>query len=488
MNRKIVIFILGWVMTFLSGFLTLPCLVSLIYQEGEGTYFFVTALVAFICGRILTRKKPQKGQFYAKEGFISVALSWIVLSILGAIPLWMSGEIPHFIDALFEIVSGFTTTGASVVADVEALSHTALFWRSFSHWIGGMGVLVFMMAILPLVGGENIHLLRAESPGPIVSKLVPRMRKTAKILYVIYLGMTLLQIGLLICSGLPVFDSICMSLGTAGTGGFGLVADSATGYTVVQQVIITVFMLLFGVNFSFFYLILMRNIRGAFKIEEVRWYFALFGVSALIITIDLTKNVGDVLHNLNLATFQVASVMTTTGFATADFNLWPTFSKNILVMLMFVGACAGSTGGGIKVSRFIIYIKTTVKEIRHLIHPRSVKVVKLDDKTVSDETIRTTHMYLIVYMFIFMGSLAVVSLDKYDMVTNFTAIAATINNIGPGLEVAGPMGSYGGFSVLSKIVMILDMLIGRLEIFPLLILFSPSVWKWRNKKRCANGK
>lgn len=479
MNRKIVVYILGWVMTFLGGFMLLPWFVSLIYSEETGLYFLITAIMSFVLGRAITAKKPEKGHFYAKEGFVCVALSWIIMSVLGAVPLWASGEIPHFIDALFEIVSGFTTTGASVVADVEALSHTALFWRSFSHWIGGMGVLVFMMAILPLAGGENMHLLRAESPGPIVSKLVPRMRKTAEILYIIYLVMTILETILLIITGLPVFDSICMSLGTAGTGGFGLVADSVAGYTAVQQVIITVFMMLFGVNFSFYYLILLKKGKDALKLEEVRWYFAIFAIASALITLDLTRNASEILHNLNLATFQVATVMTTTGFATADFNLWPTFSKNILIMLMFVGACAGSTGGGMKVSRFIIYIKTALKEVSHLIHPRSVKVVKMDDKAVSDETIRTTNMYLVVYIFIFVASLFLLCLDKYDLVTNFTAITATINNIGPGLEVVGPMGGYGGFSILSKLVMIFDMLIGRLEIFPLLILFSPSVWKRR---------
>lgn len=477
MNRKIVIYILGWVMIFLAAFMLLPCLVSLIYKEETGVYFLFTAILSFVVGGIITRKKPESGHFYAKEGFVSVAFSWIIMSLLGAVPLWASGEIPHFVDALFEIVSGFTTTGASVVPDVEALSHTTLFWRCFSHWIGGMGVLVFLMAILPLAGGENIHLLRAESPGPIVSKLVPRMRKTAEILYIIYLAMTVLQAVLLIFTGLPVFDSICMSLGTAGTGGFALVADSVASYTALQQVIITVFMMLFGVNFSFYYLILLKKGREAFKLEEVRWYFAIFAIASALITIDLTQNASEILHNANLATFQVATIMTTTGFATADFNLWPTFSRNILVILMFVGACAGSTGGGMKVSRFIIYIKTAVKEVSHLIHPRSVKVVKMDDKTVSEETIRTTNTYLIVYIFIFVASVFLLCLDQYDLVTNFTAVAATINNIGPGLGAVGPMGGFGGFSVLSKLIMIFDMLVGRLEIFPLLILFSPSVWK-----------
>lgn len=477
MNRKIVIYILGWVMIFLAAFMLLPCLVSLIYKEETGVYFLFTAILSFVVGGIITRKKPESGHFYAKEGFVSVAFSWIIMSLLGAVPLWASGEIPHFVDALFEIVSGFTTTGASVVPDVEALSHTTLFWRCFSHWIGGMGVLVFLMAILPLAGGENMHLLRAESPGPIVSKLVPRMRKTAEILYIIYLAMTVLQAVLLIFTGLPVFDSICMSLGTAGTGGFALVADSVASYTALQQVIITVFMMLFGVNFSFYYLILLKKGREAFKLEEVRWYFAIFAIASALITIDLTQNASEILHNANLATFQVATIMTTTGFATADFNLWPTFSRNILVILMFVGACAGSTGGGMKVSRFIIYIKTAVKEVSHLIHPRSVKVVKMDDKTVSEETIRTTNTYLIMYGFIFVASMFLLCLDQYDLVTNFTAVAATINNIGPGLGAVGPMGGFGGFSVLSKLIMIFDMLVGRLEIFPLLILFSPSVWK-----------
>lgn len=477
MNRKIVIYILGWVMIFLAAFMLLPCLVSLIYKEETGVYFLFTAILSFLVGGIITRKKPESGHFYAKEGFVSVAFSWIIMSLLGAVPLWASGEIPHFVDALFEIVSGFTTTGASVVPDVEALSHTTLFWRCFSHWIGGMGVLVFLMAILPLAGGENMHLLRAESPGPIVSKLVPRMRKTAEILYIIYLAMTVLQAVLLIFTGLPVFDSICMSLGTAGTGGFALVADSVASYTALQQVIITVFMMLFGVNFSFYYLILLKKGREAFKLEEVRWYFAIFAIASALITIDLTQNASEILHNANLATFQVATIMTTTGFATADFNLWPTFSRNILVILMFVGACAGSTGGGMKVSRFIIYIKTAVKEVSHLIHPRSVKVVKMDDKTVSEETIRTTNTYLIMYVFIFVSSMFLLCLDQYDLVTNFTAVAATINNIGPGLGAVGPMGGFGGFSVLSKLIMIFDMLVGRLEIFPLLILFSPSVWK-----------
>lgn len=479
MNKRLVAYILGWVMIFLAGFMLLPCVVGIIYQEQVGVYFFVTAVVTFILGEVLTMYKPENKHFFAKEGFAAVALSWIIMGVIGAIPLCLSGEIPNYIDALFEVTAGFSTTGASVVANVESLTHATLFWRSIAHWIGGMGVLVFLMAILPLVGGENMHLLRAESPGPIVSKLVPRMKTTAKILYLIYIVMTVVQIVLLLLTGLPLFDSICMSLSTAGTGGFGLASDSVASYTVVQQIIITVFMILFGVNFNFYYLLLLKKGKEALKLEEVRWYLILFGIAALLITIDLTRVSGGFLYNLNLATFQVASIMTTTGFATVDYNLWPGFSKCILMIFSFIGACAGSTAGGMKISRMIIYVKTAMKEMRHLIHPRSVKVVKMDDKAVSDETVRTAHLYLVTYIIIFLASVLVLSLDKYDFVTNFTAVAATLNNVGPGLEVVGPMGSFGGFSVVSKISMILNMLIGRLEIFPMLILFMPSVWRKR---------
>lgn len=479
MNQKIVVYILGWVILFMAGFLILPWIVGLIYKEETGIYFLVMAVGCAILGKIITHKKPKDMRFFAREGLVTVALSWIVMSILGAAPLWASGEIAHPIDALFEIVSGFTTTGASIALNVEEWSHTVLFWRSFSHWIGGMGVLVFLMAILPLAGGDNMHLLRAESPGPVVGKLVPRMKKTAGILYAIYFGMTIMEITLLLISGMQGFDAVCMSLGTAGTGGFGILVDSAASYTAIQQIIITTFMMLFGVNFSFFYLMLMKKVKSALKMEEVRWYFILFAAASIMITINITRSAGDILHNLNLATFQVASIMTTTGFATTNFDLWPTFSKNILVMLMFVGACAGSTGGGIKVSRFIIYIKDSLRELKHLVHPRSVKVVKVDNKVLSEEVLHTTHIYLVMYLFIFVASVFVLCMDKYDLITNFTAIAATLNNIGPGLGIAGPAGGYGGFSILSKCVMIFDMLIGRLEIFPLLALFTPGTWKKR---------
>ena len=455
----------------------IPVIIALIYGESSGIYFAVCGAACLVVGTHMTHKKSGNRSFFAKEGFVSVSLSWIVLSIIGALPFVLSGVIPNPVDAMFEIVSGFTTTGASILPEVESLPKCMLFWRSFSHWIGGMGVLVFMMAILPLADGENMHILRAESPGPIVSKLVPRMRKTAGILYLIYLTMTMLEIIALLISGLPTFDAVCMSLGTAGTGGFGLVVDSAASYTALQQVIITIFMVLFGVNFSFFYLILMKKSSDAFKIEEVRWYFAIFGIASILITLDLTHNASELLHNLNLATFQVASVMTTTGYATADFNLWPTFSKNILVMLMFVGACAGSTGGGMKVSRLVIYLKTGVQELRRLVRPREVRTIRMDGKKLDRAVVRGALLFLVCYVVIFVLSLLIIQLENLDLETSFTAVAATLNNIGPGLSLVGPTANFSIMSPLSKVVLIFDMLAGRLEIFPILVLLAPQTWK-----------
>ena len=434
MNFAILSFIIGFILQFEALFLLLPWIVGMIYGEYHvALIYLATAVVCFILGKLLSfRHTGRFKELYVREGFTAVALGWFVMSVFGAIPFVLTGEIPFYIDALFETISGFTTTGSSILSDVEALSYASLFWRSFTHWIGGMGVFVFIMAILPMMGGSTMNLMRAESPGPSVSKLVPRVRDTAKILYGLYMAITVLGVIMLCLCGMPLFDSLCTTFGSVGTGGFGIKNSSIGGYSPLIQNAVTVLMILSGVNYTVYFCLLSRQFKEAFSIEEVRWYFAIFGIASILITLDLTHNASELLHNLNLATFQVASVMTTTGYATADFNLWPTFSKNILVMLMFVGACAGSTGGGIKVSRLIIYIKSSIREVSHLIHPRSVKVVKMDDKAVSDETIRTTHMYLIVYMFIFAASLFLLSLDKHDMVTNFTAIAATLNNIGPG--------------------------------------------------------
>ena len=477
MNYSIIIYILGWVMTFEAGFMLFPCLIALIYNEKAGFVFLGCAVAAAIVGRILTLKKPKNNLFYAKEGFVAVALSWILLSIVGAVPVYLSGAIPDIIDALFEIVSGFTTTGASILGDVESLPRCVMFWRSFSHWIGGMGVLVFLLAILPLTGGHNIHLMRAESPGPSVGKLVPRMRKTAIVLYVIYTVMTIAEIIFLIAGKMPVFDSICISFGTAGTGGFGIRNDSAAGYSSYAQIVITVFMMLFGVNFNFYFLLLVKRFRDAIKMEEVRWYFIIYFGSVLAITANITKNAVDFADNLKHAAFQTASIMTTTGFSTMDFDAWPQFSRALLLLLMFIGACAGSTGGGIKVSRIIIYIKYFLKELSYSIHSRNVKVIKSGNKAIESSTIRIANGFLVAYLIIMLFSFMLITFDGFDLETSFTAVAATINNIGPGLGKVGPACNFSGFSYLSKIVLIFDMLAGRLELFPMLILFAPKTWK-----------
>lgn len=381
------------------------------------------------------------------------------------------------IDALFETVSGFTTTGSSILSDVEALSHCALFWRSFTHWIGGMGVLVFLLAVIPLSGGSHINLMRAESPGPSVGKLVPKIKYTAQILYVIYLGMTVVEIILLLISRMPVFDAITLSFGTAGTGGFGIKGDSIASYTALQQWIITIFMILFGVNFNAYYLILFRKFKKALQMEEVKAYFGIIFVSTAIITGSLVMGNMQFADALRHAAFQVGSIITTTGYATINFDAWSQTCRTILVLLMFVGACAGSTGGGMKVSRFIVMVKTMTKELNSYIHPKSVKKIKMDGKPIEHEVVRSINVYLITFMIIFVVSVFAISFEGHDLVTNFTAVAATINNIGPGLSMVGPDCNFGFFSDFSKLVIIFDMLAGRLELFPLLILFHPEIWK-----------
>ena len=408
---------------------------------------------------------------------MATALSWIFLSFFGALPFWISGEIPSLIDALFETVSGFTTTGSSILSDVEALSHCALFWRSFTHWIGGMGVLVFLLAVIPLSGGSHINLMRAESPGPSVGKLVPKIKYTAQILYVIYLGMTVVEIILLLISRMPVFDAITLSFGTAGTGGFGIKGDSIASYTALQQWIITIFMILFGVNFNAYYLILFRKFKKALQMEEVKAYFGIIFVSTAIITGSLVMGNMQFADALRHAAFQVGSIITTTGYATINFDAWSQTCRTILVLLMFVGACAGSTCGGMKVSRFIVMVKTMTKELNSYIHPKSVKKIKMDGKPIEHEVVRSINVYLITFMIIFVVSVFAISFEGHDLVTNFTAVAATINNIGPGLSMVGPDCNFGFFSDFSKLVIIFDMLAGRLELFPLLILFHPAIWK-----------
>lgn len=477
MNIRIVLYILGKVMIFLSLFLLLPCIVAVIYQETSGIFFLATALFSALVGILLSVKKPKDKSFYAREGFVVVALSWILLSFVGCIPFYASGEIPGFIDAMFEMVSGFTTTGASILPRVEDLSKCMLFWRSFSHWIGGMGVLVFILAILPMAGASNMHLLRAESSGPSVGKLVPKMKQTAIILYGIYMSMTVIMIILLAITGMPLFDNICITFGTAGTGGFGLTSDSIAGCTASQQWIITVFMVLFGVNFSFYYLILFGKVRQAFKMEEVRWYLIVYLSVVVLIVINISGSVLKSEETVRAAAFQVASVMTTTGFSTVDYELWPEFSKGLLVLVMFIGACAGSTGGGIKISRLVLGAKSIAKDLKNLIYPQRVKITKMDGKPLSDMALKSVGVYFLLYAAIFTFSIIVISVDNFNFETNFTAVAATLNNIGPGLGDVGPTDNFAAFSPVSKIVFMFDMLVGRLEIFPMMLLIMPSTWK-----------
>lgn len=478
MNYAIVRYIIGYVLFFEAAFMVPPCITAIIYQEFCGWSFVITGLLCILFGCVLVHKKPKNKIFYTKEGFVSVALSWIVLSIMGSLPFLISGSITNPIDALFETVSGFTTTGASILKDVEVLPKCILFWRSFTHWIGGMGVLVFLLSILHITGsGSHMNLMKAESPGPSVNKLTPTVRSTAKTLYLIYLGMTIIEIIFLLLGGMPLFDTLTITFGSAGTGGFGVRNDSIASYSVYLQVVVTISMILFGVNFSAYYLILQKKFKEAFSIEEIRWYFGIILVSTIVIAVTVTDHYSGFGEALQQAAFQVGSIITTTGYTTTDFNQWPEIPRTILVLLMLVGACAGSTGGGIKVSRLVILVKTIGKELQTLIHPRSVKKLKMDGHTIDHEVIRSTNVFLIAYVLIFAFSVLLIAVDNFDLITNFTAVAATLNNIGPGLEMVGPAQNFSVYSNFSKLVLTFDMLAGRLEIFPILLLFVRGTWR-----------
>lgn len=485
MNRSIIRYILGQVLKFESAFLLLPCIVALIYHERQGIYYVITIAIGLVIGALMTFVKPKNMVFYLKEGCVATALSWIVMSLLGCLPFWFSGEIPSFTDALFETISGFTTTGASVLSNVEALSHCNLFWRSFTHWIGGMGVLVFMLAIIPMSGGSNINLMRAESPGPSVGKLVPKIRYSARILYYIYIGLTLAEIIFLLAGRMPLFDSLCTALGTAGTGGFGIKADSFASYSVYLQWVVTIFMILFGVNFNAYYFLIFGEVKKAAAMEEVKAYFTIIGIAILGIVICIWNTTSGFFDALTKASFQVASLITSTGFATVDYNAWSSTAKTILVFLMTIGACAGSTGGGIKVSRFISVFKTVKKELDSYIHPKSVKKIKMDGKPIEHDVVRSINVYFITFILLFAVSLFLVSFEGHDLTTNFTAVLATINNIGPGLNMVGPAENFGFFKPFTKYVLMFDMLAGRLELFPLLILLHPALWKQALKRPSA---
>ena len=479
MNYAIVFRLLSYILMIEGALLLLPAVTSLIFAEWAvmGVFLLVAAISAGV-GFILWKTiKPRSRVFYMREGFAATALSWIVISIVGAAPFVLTGCIPNPVDAMFETVSGFTTTGASILPAVEGLPNGILLWRSFTHWVGGMGVLVFLLSLLPLTGGSHVNLMKAESPGPQVDKLVPKVQSTAKILYGIYFALTVVEFLFLMAGGMDVFESLLTAFGTAGTGGFGFKNDSFASFSPYIQWVVTVFMILFGVNFNAYFLMLLRRFRRAASSEEVRAYFAIILVAIGIITLNIRSMYSGFGEALRHAAFQVGSIITTTGFSSCDFDLWPTLSKEILVMLMFVGACAGSTGGGIKVSRFLLLGKSLGKELKQALHPQVVAPIRMDGKLVSHETVRTTNVFIAAYIFIFAASFMLVSLDGFDMVTNFTSIAATLNNIGPGLNQVGPMMNFGAYSNFAKLVLIFDMLAGRLEIFPMLVLFLPDTWR-----------
>lgn len=483
MNHSIVRFILLKVLAIEGACMMLPVLVSLIYKEPQGIPYLIVAVCAVAVGLIGSRKMPEKTSFYSKEGLIIVGLSWVLLTIVGALPFCITREIPSYIDCIFETASGFTTTGSTILTDVEALSHTSLFWRSFTHWIGGMGVLVFLLAILPMVGGSSINIMKAESPGPSVGKLVPKIRQTAGILYKIYLGMTVIEIILLKIFGMPTFDAITLTFGTAGTGGFGVLNAGIAPYPLACQITITVFMFLFGVNFSLYYLLLIGKVKDFFKSEELRWYFLIVVGATALITWNIApmfENIGTALHQ---ASFHVSSIITTTGYSIGNFELWPGLSKTILVVLMFIGACAGSTGGGLKVSRIVLSFKILKNEVRKMLYPNRVKIIKMDGHVVPNDTINGIKAYVVIFFILYAISFIIVSFDNNDFTTNFTAVATTINNIGPGLSKVGPVENFSQFSIVSKLVLTMDMLIGRLEIFPMLAIFAPMAWR---KNKFAN--
>ena len=482
MNYKMIGRFLAQILTIEAVFLLPPLIISLFYAEGAAVFgFLITLGILLVVVALLHMTcRGAPSAFQAKEGLVCVGISWIALSLLGCLPFYFSREIPSFIDAFFEIVSGFTTTGASILPEVESLSWGILYWRSFSHWLGGMGVLVFLLAFAPSGGkgqGFTMHLLRAESPGPDVGKLVPKMRKTAMILYILYIALTVLDIVFLVIGKMPLLEAVCTAFGTAGTGGFGVKNDSLAGYSPYIQNVTTVFMALFGINFSCYYLILLRQFRNVFKDEELRLYLGILAGSILLITLNLRGYYSSFGETLRHAAFQVSSIITTTGFATTDFGQWPIFSQSILLVLMLGGACAGSTGGGLKCARLLLLLKSLRRNIHQVLHHRRVQVVRVNGQVTDEKVLENANAYLSAYVIIIFLSFLVISLDGFSVGTNFSAVLACFNNIGPGLEAVGPTCNYAGYSVLSKLVLIMDMLAGRLEIFPILVLFSRSTWK-----------
>lgn len=478
MNRKIVFRMTGQIILLEAAMLALPLVVSLIYADGQWLWFALTIGIAAVLGFALSYlARNASREYYAKEGFVITALAWLTLSAIGALPFFFSRQIPAYVDAFFETVSGFTTTGASILNDVEAMSYSLLFWRSFTHWVGGMGILVLLVAVLPTVSGQTIHVLRAEMPGPTMGKLRPKMRDTAKILYLIYFGMTFLEVVMLAIGGMPLFDSLVHSFGSAGTGGFGIKNNSIAGYSSYCQWVITVFMFLFGVNFNVYFMLLIRRFRPALLSDELWTYVGIASAAAILIGINVYPHYNNLADTARLSAFQVSSIMTTTGYSTINFDQWPEFSRTILIVLMFIGACAGSTGGGLKVSRVVLLLRTVRREFQHMLHPRSIGAVRFEGKHVENATLISALTYFGLYMALFALMLLIVSLETaFDFVSNFSAVAACFNNIGPGLGLVGPTMNYSSYSDLSKLVLTMSMLLGRLELYPLLFLFNPSTW------------
>ena len=484
MNVKSISRTVGLILIITGIFQLFPLLIAVIDHEPRNILAYIESLclILLVGSALLLFSRGGNRMFSAQEGFAATGLSWIFMSAFGALPFFLSGQIPSYVDAFFEMVSGFTTTGASILTDVEALSRCNLFWRSFSHWLGGMGVLVFLLAVVPGArknGGTGIYLMRAESPGPSVDKLTPHLRQTAMILYGIYILLTALCIGCLLLGGMPVFDSFCIAFGTAGTGGFAIKNSSMGGYSYFLQTVVTVFMFLFGVNFSLYYMLLLRKFKAVFKNEELRLYFGIAAGSIVLIAINISRMYNTVYEAVHHAAFQVVSIMTTTGYGTVDFEQWPAFSKAILLSLMFIGASAGSTGGGLKVSRVLLLMKSIRRTIRKALHPRRVQPVYMDGRAVSEEVCDNVNAYLAIYCVILVLSFAIISVDGFSIGTNFSAVASCFNNIGPGFELVGATQNFSIYSDLSKIILSLDMLLGRLEIFPLLLLLSPDTWSRR---------
>lgn len=477
MNYRMIGFVLGRILLVEAGLMAAPLIVTLLYGESAVAAFLIPIGLLLVLGLALGLRVPKDTTIYAREGLAVVALSWVTMSLFGALPFCLSQAIPSYIDSFFETVSGFTTTGASILSEVESMEHGLLFWRSFTHWVGGMGVLVFVMAVLPMADGRGMHLMRAEVPGPSVGKLSSKLSDTAKTLYAMYLVLTALEVVFLIAGGMPLFDALVNAFGTAGTGGFSHLNRSIGQYgNPYYEIVIGIFLLLFGINFNLYYFLLMRRFREVFRSEELLTYLSIVALATVGIAFNIRSICASLPEAFRQSFFQVATIITTAGFTSADFDLWPSFSKTVLVMLMFFGACAGSTAGGIKIARIVILFKSAARDVQRMIHPHAVATVRFEGKTLDDKTIRGTHLYLSAYLMLFVLSVLLISLEGNDLVTSFTSVAACLNNIGPGLGKVGPTGNFGFYSVPAKLLLSFDMLAGRLDIFPMLVLCAPAVW------------